>query len=178
MRFLKATLLNGDVIVGEFSKLERVGKYVTEVFQGYKPFNVWQTISDTLPSGEKALQRTRTMIAGSQILSIEEVDANGAPVVEVARGPRGRWTVPATNTVEGLVAGTIYPKHRDDRRTGREYVIVRAAGEGEGAENELRYFIGDSAVTEVRPEPADAEDDVVESDFDNDDDRDDGDDLD
>lgn len=147
MRYLEATLLDGTTVTGEFSRLANMGRYVSQVFSGQKPFNAWRTVSDVLPSGEKAATRSRVMLAGSQIASIREVDAVGQTVTEIARGPRGRWTAPAG--IDGVTEGTVFPKHRDNS-TLRDYVILAAAAEGT-SELQKRLYLDYNEITEVDP---------------------------
>jgi hypothetical protein len=109
MRFLKARLNDGQTVISQYENLANVEKYVTLVFLGQKPFNIWRPVGDTHPeSGEAVKLRQREMIAGSQIGRIEEVrpkagmetshnfePGNFEPVTSMQRGSRGLWTVPA-----------------------------------------------------------------------------------
>lgn len=143
--FLKAKLKSGEIVIGEFKKLTKVGRYTNAVFLGNKPFNVWKAAGDTLPSGEKNALRTREMYNGSEIVSICQVEPTTAnhgllpenfkQVPEVARGPRGIWTAPSG--IEGITAGTRFPKHRDPS-SYRDYVILTAAS---GETPESRYYV-------------------------------------
>jgi hypothetical protein len=154
MRYLKATLQDGTEVIGQFSKLEKVGRYIAQVFAGQKPFNVYKTVGDTLPSGEKGALRTRETIRGSLITRIVEVNEGGTPIAEIPRGTRGRWTVPSNSQIEGLVPGTVYPKHRNARSL-RDFVIVKAATPTSPA---VHYYIGDTGLTTLTPEPGDGDD--------------------
>jgi hypothetical protein len=85
-----------------------------------------------------------------------QTNAGGTPIAEVPRGNRGRWTVPANSQIEGLSPGAVYPKHRE-QRTLRDYVIVQY---GNATTGQKRYYIGDVGVTQLMPEPADADEDT------------------
>lgn len=160
MRYLEATLLDGSTVVGEFSALSRVGNYVGQVFRGEKPFNAWKLVGDTLPSGEPNKIRTRQMFSGAQIRSIQEVDSDFAPIQEISRGPRGRFTVPEDFGAGHVTEGQVFPKHRDGRSL-REYVILAAATAEGGLET--RLYLDNQEVASFDPNavPAlpDADDD-------------------
>jgi hypothetical protein len=134
--FLKAKLQDGSEVVSEFAKLGRVERYVTQVFQGYKPFNAWRVVGNTHPvSGEEVKTRTRVMLNGKSILSITQVE----PTVEdhgydpasfklmeaPTKGEHGSYTVPEEGGPEGVEPGVVFPVHRDD--SFRKYVILRVA---------------------------------------------------
>jgi hypothetical protein len=126
---LQATMKNGAVVVGEFTKLGHIQRYVSQVFRGDKPFNAWQTVGTTHPvTGEPVLMRTRVMFNGPEILSIVQIDEAGSAVAEVQGGEVGRYTVPSP-APEGcpLPSGTIVPCHRD-AATLRRFVIVDGSG--------------------------------------------------
>jgi hypothetical protein len=160
MRYLKATLKDGSTVTAAFDKLANVGKYVAQVFNGQKPFNVWSKTGDTLPSGEPGVLRTREMISGDFIARIVETNEGGTPIAVIPRGERGRWTVPQNSAIPELVAGTVYPKHRS-QRSGRDYVIVKAAdNESSPRTGEVRFYIGDLGLTTLTPEPQDADEDT------------------
>jgi hypothetical protein len=165
MRYLKATLKDGTTVTAAFDKLVNVGKYVAQVFNGQKPFNVWSKTGDTLPSGEPGILRTREMIAGDFIARIVETNEGGTPIAVIPRGERGRWTVPDNSAIPELVPGTVYPKHRNTR-TLRDYVIVKAANDDATPRTgEVRFYIGDLGLTTLTPEPRDSDEDISASDL-------------
>ena len=158
IKFLKATLMDGTEVISEFRNLEKVGKYIADVFSNRKPFNVWRTVSEDHPSGsgEACVVRTRMSIRPSQVRQITEVTrrtgALAAPptsyepqdfvdVQIIPKGERGLWRAPLENTPEGLVAGLQYPVHRDQTNF-RDYVVVRTATiREEGITPEQKYYI-------------------------------------
>jgi hypothetical protein len=135
--YLMAQLKDGTKVVSEFSKLAKVQRYVTYVFQGVKPFNAWKVSGDSHPvSGEQVLMRERTMYNGRDILSIVQVrptteehgyePENFEPVSSMQKGGRGVYTVPEQGGPEGIEAGTQFPRHRDPR-SFRDYIVLREA---------------------------------------------------
>lgn len=149
MRYLMATLTDGTRYISGFQKLDKVQKYIGEVFGGVKPFNIWKPVGDTLPSGEKNMLRTRKFLNKDMIREIDEVepipDSDGAStlnpdqfrsIVYPTRGARGLWTVPH-GLQNSLIPGTVYPLHRD-ALAERDYIIVRGATE---RDEEDRYWI-------------------------------------
>jgi hypothetical protein len=159
MRYLKAVLKDGTTKIAAFDKLANVGKYVAQVFNGQKPFNIWTKTGDTLPSGEPGVLRTREMISGDFIATIIETNEGGTPVPVIPRGERGRYTIPQNSAIAELVPGTVYPKHRS-LRSGRDYIIVKAANDSATPRTgEVRFYIGDLGLTELQPEPRDGDED-------------------
>lgn len=136
--FLQATMDDGSKIVSEFTKLGHVQRYITQVLAGGRPFNAWAIVSDTHPeSGDKCLMRTRNMISGHKIKSIEIVrrmagapehsmaPQSFVPVPLIQRGQYGSWKAPLENTPAGAVAGVEYPIKRD-AVTLQRYVVLKA----------------------------------------------------
>lgn len=156
--FLQATLADGGKVVSEFSKLGRVERYVNQVFTGAKPFNAWKVVGTEHPhSGERVLIRTRAMLNGTNIVSIEEVEVkpeigdnhqylpeNFLPKASLQKGQYGFWTAPEDGSVENAVAGAQYPVRKDEA-TLRRYVILRvgdpSADPSEVASQEIRHFL-------------------------------------
>jgi hypothetical protein len=159
--FLTAVLDTGETVTAEFNKLDKIQRYIAQVLSGEKPFNVFAVQSQTLPSGEPLASRTRRSINGKHIVSLTQTNSGGTPIAEMPRGSRGRWTVPTNSQIEGLVPGTVYPKHREQRSL-RDYVIVQY---GNATTGQKRYYIGDVGITELLPEPGDADDDIGAADL-------------
>jgi hypothetical protein len=161
--FLKATLVDGTIVISEFSKLEGSGqRYAGQVMAGQKPFNAWKIVGHQHPvSGEPALLRTRVMLSGAKIAQIEAVTptteqhnfdpVNFEPVVEVQGGRYGTYTVKGDEGIEGVPTGTKFPIHRDDRTLVR-YVILKVAQGTEGTEGfepEKRFLLDSRRVVSV-----------------------------
>lgn len=150
-----AILSSGRKVVSEFTKVENLRKYAAEVFKGTRPFNVWHKNGTDHPSGEEILQRSRELINGDKIESIQEVTRVGgeagdyapehfAPVFNIKRGPAGIWTCPTdpAQVPEGAVPGVKYPV-KISALSGRRYVTIQKGVEGEtDAESvpEKRFF--------------------------------------
>jgi len=196
--YLKATTLSGLVVIAAFSKLGGSGeRYVGQVFAGARPFNAWKVVGQAHPvSGEAVLLRTRVMLSGRTLSTIEAVKpiagreethgydpTNFEPRVEIQGGRYGLWTVPAVETPEGLVAGTQFPINRAPDTLER-YVLLRVA---ENGQPEKRYVLDAGRTTSYgtidemtrQPVPAagpgDGDDDVdphTSSNMDEDDDND------
>src|ERR1043166_7880985 len=100
--YLQAALTDGTTVTGEFDRLAHVQRYVSRVYAGVAPFNVWQTVSTTHPvSGETNSQRVRVRGSGDRINAMRHVSAEGSRVGNTARGGAGLWAPPAENTPEG-----------------------------------------------------------------------------
>jgi hypothetical protein len=160
MRYLKATLQDGRAVIGEFAKLAKVQRYVIQVLSGQRPFNVWHETGSVNPvNGEAVRVRTREMVFGNFIRSIEEVDpapgyetthqyepSRFLPHAEVEHGEFGVFIAPRENCPEGLVPGGTYTVHRDPQ-TLRKYVIAQVFSEralpgGEVAQDpERRHYL-------------------------------------
>lgn len=153
-KYLRAVLVTGQVVIAAFQKLSGTGQnYVSQVFSGRKPLNVWTKVSTVHPkSGEAVLFRTREMIGAAAIRSISAVKpkagfeaedvhqfdpTNFEAVVEMQAGENGTYTVPAEQTPEGLTAGDQYPIHREPNDL-RRYIVTKVAA---GDVPEQRYFI-------------------------------------
>jgi|ERR1043166_4610507 DNA-binding cell septation regulator SpoVG len=136
--YLQAALTDGTTVTGEFDRLAHVQRYVSRVYAGVAPFNVWQTVSTTHPvSGETNSQRVRVMVNGDRINCIRQVNVDGSPFVETARGEAGLWVAPAENTPEGAVAGVRYPVSREAETLAR-YVVLKVATDGQP---EKRHYL-------------------------------------
>lgn len=173
MRYLMATLTNGETVISEFSKLSNVQRYIAQVFAGTKPFNVWIPVGTEHPqSGEPCLVRRREMISGSMIARVQEVEpvgedhghdpANFNPITLPQSGEYGSWTCPDNeDTPEGAVAGARYPVHRDPN-TLRRFVFIRF--DAENPENTRRHWLDPQSEPSYRNndpegfEPGDADD--------------------
>lgn len=172
--FVRATTRDGAQLVSEFSRLNGLENYSRDVFSGRKPFNLWTVVAQRHEhSGEKVLHRTRTLIPGSEITRLEEVEpidpSNFAvedpstfrPVVLMQRGEAGIWKAEGDDLPEGAVAGAEYPIHRESIGYGfYRYVILTAAVEGEGGVEpvaEVRHWldeIPEHLLRAAQPAPA------------------------
>jgi hypothetical protein len=174
--FLRATLEDGTQVISEFSKLARVGRYAAQVMAGQKALNVWRPVATQHPaSGEPVLIRTRTLINGRLVRSLEQVqpavvdhgyDPNGfEPVPEMARGRYGTWVCPSPvpeGAPAGLVPGAEYPIHRDVTGWGDRYVIVRVAQGEEEGQDEVRYLFEQHGVSSAGMPAGHGEEEVTE----------------
>lgn len=188
MRFLRARLASGQVIVSRFEKLANVEKYVAQVFAGIKPFNVWVPVGERHPqSGEKVSLRTRRMFPARQIVEIEEVKpvsgretdhnfepSNFEPVVSMSRGERGIFTVPKEDErAPGLYGAQGDPLYTEGMReqglvTGTQYPVHRdttsyrdyivTTAASEGQE-EVRYYLDGHGAPQPMTVQAGVEDD-------------------
>lgn len=180
--FLRVTLDDGRQYVGEFSKLGNVQRYATQVMAGVKPFNVWQVVARVHPaSGEPCLMRTRVMLSGRRVQSVEMVQPvaeapagttdplDFEPVVEVQHGEYGLWTAPTEGElVEGAEPGMKYPVHVEPTDLQR-YVVLRAADDAQ-AVGERRYYLQRDTTTDATPllpaaRPGDGDEDVRDEDY-------------
>lgn len=170
MRFLRARLTSGQVVVSQYEKLENVEKYVNQVFLGQKPFNVWLPTGDRHPqSGEKVSFRKRKMYPGRVIDEIEEVQpvagretthnfepSNFEAVITMGRGARGIFTVPSeTERGPGLYGAEGNLLYTEQMRSlglqpGTRYPVHRDQGTfrdyivvraGENGAEDLRYYL-------------------------------------
>jgi len=150
-RFLLITASDGTQFISEYRKLGNIEKYLKRTFFENKPLNVWNVVSEVHPdSGEAVLYRTRTIVNGRNVISVQEVTpVEGRqgddyspesfelkPVLE--RGQFGTWTAPTTEgaLVVDARPGATYPIHRD-AESMRRYVILKA-GQGE---DETRHYL-------------------------------------
>jgi hypothetical protein len=145
MKYLKITMNDGSEHVSAFRKLALVGKYIREVLAGKKRLNVWTVVGETLPSGERNLQRTRVVLNHEFVRKIEEVKpkadwnktdfdaSNFEPVVLPTPGKAGYWVAPTG--LPGLTGGTVYPHHVDES-SQRKYIITAVTD----ADGPTKYF--------------------------------------
>jgi len=147
---VRATMTDGSQHVSEFSKLRGIRRLSGDVFGGRKAFPVWATVAEAHPvSGEPCQIRTRKLVSGRLIASLEIVDAEGASIQMVDEGAAGRITFTEDQDVpEGVQPGVDYPLHRSP--DGRRFVVV-FSNSGAGEQDVLHYIDDEAGVSEEVP---------------------------
>ena len=144
---VRATMTDGSQHVSEFSKLRGIRRLSADVFGGRKGFPVWETVATSHPvSGEPCQIRTRKLVSGRLIASLEAVDEDGAPIQMVDEGSAGRITFAADQDIpDGVRQDVDYPLHRSP--DGRRFVIV-FSNSGAGEEDVLHYIDDEAGASE------------------------------
>ena len=147
---VRATMTDGTQHVSEFSKLRGIRRLSADVFGGRKAFPVWDTVAEAHPvSGEPCQVRTRKLVSGRLIASLEVVDAEGASIQMVDEGAAGRITFTEDQDIpEGVRPNVDYPLHRSP--DGRRFVVV-FSNSGAGEQDVLHYIDEEAGVSEDVP---------------------------
>jgi len=144
---VRATMTDGSQHISEFSKLRGIRRLSADVFGGRKAFPVWETVAEEHPvSGEPCRLRTRRMVSGRLIASLEAVDADGASIHVVDEGVAGRVTFTEEQDIpEGVQPDVDYPLHRSPE--GRRYLVVQS-NTGDGEADVLHYIDAEAGASE------------------------------
>lgn len=131
-RYLKVTLADGSTATSTFARLANVSAYVRKVLMGAEAFPVYTTTATAHPiTGEPTAMRSRAFLNRDTIVSITEVDADGALISIPAPAERGTIRISSSGVLgeslarvnAAIVAGVTLPKHYDAIR-GLEYVVA------------------------------------------------------
>lgn len=183
MLFVKVTLKSGETFISQFDKLKGIGTYAGQVMTGKKALNRWTVLAHEHPaSGERVLVRSRTMVNGSEVASMEEVipkdgadetavrrldvDAfEGSPQIEKGTHGLHKFDEADETRPEGVSTKYGYPIYREPGSL-RRFVILDAR-----TEPQRKHFL-DAEAAGFSPVPENEDDREHPDDFGYDDDDD------
>jgi hypothetical protein len=150
--FYRITMSSGEQFISEFRRVQSPGKYLHQLRygKGASIYHYTSTLHET--SNEPIRRRSRLVLAGPDVRSVERVvrrlaadesygPANFAPYTSLMVDDGTEvWRCPSPPPSAGLVPGVEYPLHID-AESNRTFVVVRAPNPDAGITDAVLFYV-------------------------------------